>query len=292
MRTRFISEVSSNHGCDIKRAKMFIQKSAEIGCTGVKFQLFKIDELFSKEILDKSKTHRERKKWELPLSFIPELSAFSHSLGLEFSCTPFYLDAVKELMDHVDFFKIASYEILWKELFIECAKTGKPLVFSTGMATLEEIKQVLESIKGLKTKDITILKCTSAYPTPRAEANLSAIETLKNALNSYMEEFNLSFGYSDHTVSPNVIRRAVHRYNCSFIEFHLDLDGNGEEYAAGHCWLPDEIGFVIRDLMLDFESDGDGQFGPTSSELSDREWRADPSDGLRPLVSMREKFKK
>ena len=291
MNVKFVAEVSSNHDGNIQRSKEFIKSAAKIGCSGVKFQLFKIDQLFAPEILAKSEEHRKRREWELPLEFIPELSSYAHSLGIQFSCTPFYLEAVKELEPFVDFYKIASYELLWKELFVECVKTGKPLVFSTGMATIEEIKDVLNSIKTYKTKDITILKCTSAYPTPHNEANLSAIDTLKMELIEFDQDFNLSFGYSDHTVSTNVISRAVHHYNCEFIEFHLDLEGNGEEYSSGHCWLPNQMKKVIDNIKIDFESDGNGFFGPTKSEIEDRDWRADPSDGLRPLIKNINKLK-
>ena len=78
----FVSEVSSNHSQDLNRAKEFIKVSSQIGCQAVKFQLFKIDKLFSPEILAKSKTHRDRKEWELPIEFLPELSSYSHKLGL------------------------------------------------------------------------------------------------------------------------------------------------------------------------------------------------------------------
>lgn len=290
MDVKFVAEVSSNHDRDLQRSKDFIKSASEIGCSAVKFQLFKIDQLFAPEILIKSAKHRQRKDWELPVEFIPELSEYAHSFGLQFSCTPFYLEAVIELEPYVDFYKIASYELLWKELFIECVKTGKPLVFSTGMATIEEIKDILKVIKSYKTKDITILKCTSAYPTPYHEANLSAIDTLKKELSEFKDDFNLSFGYSDHTVSSHVISRAVHHYNCNFVEFHLDIDGKGEEYSAGHCWLPDQMKEVIKTIERDFETDGNGLLDPTESEIADRDWRADPEDGLRPLKKTRITF--
>ena len=290
IKVNFTAEVSSNHSQDIKRCIDFIEKAAHSGCNSVKFQLFKVDELFSKEILINSKQHRDRKNWELPVEFIPKLSEYCHKLGMQFSCTPFYLDAVKQLEPYVDFYKIASYELLWKDLFIECVKTGKPLVFSTGMSNIDEIKTVLKNITGYKTKDITILKCTSAYPTPPHEANLSAINTLKYELREFNNCFNLKFGYSDHTVSKNVINRAVNHYNCEFIEFHLDIDGKGAEYNSGHCWLPNEIKDVIENIKNDFVSDGNGVFGPTESELPDRLWRADPVDGLRPFKEIRKNY--
>ena len=98
-------------------------------------------------------------------------------------------------------------------------------------------------------------------------------------------------GWSDHTVEPAVIHRAIHRWGARIIEFHLDLDGKGEEFEAGHCWLPDQIAAVIRDVKKGFEADGNGIKEPVPSELSDRMWRADPSDGLRPLKGIREQWK-
>ena len=109
----FIAEVSSNHNRDLGRMKELIYASKDAGCTGIKFQLFKIDELFSPEILSRSLAHRKRKDWELPAEYIPELFMLSKSLNLLFGCTPFYIEAVAELEPYVDFYKIASYELLW-----------------------------------------------------------------------------------------------------------------------------------------------------------------------------------
>ena len=122
---KFIAEVSSNHNQSLKRCKKFIDIASKIGCYAIKFQLFKIDDLFSKEVLKKYKTHRDRKKWELPVKYLPILSSYAKKKGLKFGCTPFYMDAVKILKPYVDFYKIASYELLWLDLFKECINTKK-----------------------------------------------------------------------------------------------------------------------------------------------------------------------
>ena len=279
----FVAEVSSNHSQDLNRAKEFIKVSSQIGCQAVKFQLFKIDKLFAPEILAKSKTHRDRKEWELPIEFIPELSTYSHSLGLQFSCTPFYLEAVTELEPYVDFYKIASYELLWDVLIIECAKTKKDLVLSTGMATLDEINHAVEVFKTYSNSKLTLLHAISGYPTPLKEANLKAIETLRN-------KFKIDVGLSDHSVSKDVITRAIYKWDASMIEFHLDLDENGAEYKSGHCWLPNQMEETINSIKNGFLADGTGEKVPALSEIDDRLWRADPSDGLRPFKEVREKF--
>lgn len=281
---KFIAEVSSNHSRDLERSLQFIDCAAEVGCDAVKFQLFRIEQLFSSEILSKSETHRKRKEWELPLEFLPDLAKRCCERNIEFSCTPFYLDAVTELQPYVAFYKIASYELLWDELLAACARTGKPVIISTGMATVDEIKHAVDVLQQNGCEAPTLLHCTSAYPTPYADANLAAIETIRQAT-------GCEVGWSDHTVEPAVIHRAIHRWGAKVIEFHLDLDGKGEEFEAGHCWLPDQIGTVIRDVDKGFVADGSGVKEPVPSELSDRMWRADPSDGLRPLKEIREQWK-
>lgn len=278
-----IAEVSSNHSQNLERAKEFIKVSKEIGCDSVKFQLFKIEQLFAPEILEKSYEHRRRKEWELPLEFIPILSNYAHSLGLKFTTTPFYLEAVSELEPYVDFYKIASYEILWDDLIIACAKTGKDLILSTGMATLQEIDHAVTIFKKYSNAKLTLLHTISGYPTPLHEVNLQAIQTLQ-------ENFHCDIGLSDHSVSTAVLLRATHKYNVSTIEFHLDLDTQGEEYAAGHCWLPKDIQNTISLIKDGFKADGTGKKEPMPSEIDDRKWRADPRDGLRPLKNFRKDF--
>lgn len=276
----FVAEVSSNHHRDLERCLRFIDVAAAVGCDSVKFQLFRIEELFAREILEKSPMHRARKGWELPVEFLPSLASRCRERGIGFSCTPFYLQAVEELLPHVDFFKIASYELLWNDLLTACARTAKPVVLSTGMATMEEIRAAVETLRGAGCSDLTLLHCVSGYPAPVEECNLAAIRTLAEA-------FNCAAGWSDHSVSPAVIYRAVHRWGAGMIEFHLDLEGEGEEFKTGHCWLPDQICKVIATVGEGFSSDGNGEKVPTPAELTDREWRADPADGLRPLSIVR-----
>lgn len=282
---KFIAEVSSNHHRSIDRSFAFIDAAAEAGCQAVKFQLFRVEKLFASEILKKSEEHRKRKDWELPLDFIPKLAQRCKDNDIEFACTPFYLDAVSELDPFVDFYKIASYELLWDDLLAKCAQTGKPVIISTGMANILEIQHGVEVLKNNGCPNPIILHCNSAYPTPFSDANLMAIDTIRNAT-------NCKVGWSDHTVEPGVIHRAINKWGATVIEFHLDLDGAGEEYESGHCWLPDQISNVIADINKAIKSDGNGLKEPSLSELPDREWRADPIDGLRPHKSIRNNWQK
>ncbi|MDE2135179.1 MAG: N-acetylneuraminate synthase family protein [Alphaproteobacteria bacterium] len=280
LRPVFIAEASSNHGRDLSRALVFVDAAAAAGCDAVKFQLFRIDRMFAPEILNHSAKHRARKDWELPLAHLVPLAERCLQRRIAFSCTPFYLEAVEELRPYVAFYKIASYELLVHDLLAACAATGKPIVLSTGMATMEEILQAVATLRQAGASDIMLLHCVSAYPAPVREANLSAITALREAT-------GCKVGWSDHTRRPAVIERAIHRWGAAAVEFHLDLDGKGAEYADGHCWLPEEIAPVIARVREAFEADGTGFKEPQPAELADRDWRADPQDGMRPLRHVR-----
>lgn len=279
----FIAEASSNHGRDLTRALGFVDAAADAGCDAVKFQLFKIDRMFAPQILARSAKHRARAAWELPLEHLKPLAEHCSQRKIQFSCTPFYVEAVGELAPFVDFYKIASYELLVAPLLRAAAATGKPVVLSTGMATMPEIAAAAQTLKDAGARELTLLHCVSAYPTPADQANLSAIAAIRAAT-------GCATGWSDHTRRPAVIERAVHRWGAAAVEFHLDLDGQGAEYAAGHCWLPHEIAPVIARIRESLAADGDGFKGPQPSELADRDWRADPADGMRPLRTIRESW--
>ena len=291
MKPRFVAEVCSNHGSDLGRALALVDAAAESGCAAVKFQQFRVRELFAPEALRAHPELLARVAWELPESFNAQLAARARARGIQYASTPFFGAAGDRLAAHVHFFKFASYQLLWGEILAAVARTGKPVVLATGMATLEEVQKGVECLRDHGCKDLTLLHCVSAYPTPPSEANLAAIETLRKT-------FHLPAGWSDHTKSPEVLERAVRRFNAAVIEFHLDLDGRGAEYAMGHCWLPGEIAWVIKnqeravpaELRRFHPADGDGRKEPRDSEAEERQWRTDPSDGLRPLIATRRRL--
>ncbi len=280
MSVRFVAEVSSNHGRDLDRCLAFVDAAADIGCDAVKFQLFRVRELFAPEALARHAQLRAREAWELPVAFLEPIARRCADRGVAFGCTPFYLEAVEELRPFVAFYKVASYELLWDELLRACAATGKPLVLSTGMATLDEIGHAVAVARGAGARDLTLLHCVSGYPTPLEDCNLAALETLRR-------QFRCAVGWSDHSVRPGVIHRAVHRWGASFVEFHLDLDGQGDEFRTGHCWLPEPMRALIAQVREADAADGSGTKVPAPSEAPDRAWRADPHDGLRPLRATR-----
>ncbi|MGB2806134.1 MAG: N-acetylneuraminate synthase family protein [Sedimentisphaerales bacterium] len=288
MDVEFVAELSSNHNKDIDRCIRFIETAKAIGCDAVKFQLFQISQLFTPELLNNRADLRRRAAWELPLEFLPRLYEKCKQEKIRFSCTPFYLEAVEELRPYVDFYKVASYELLWTDILKCCCLTHLPIVISTGMANIDETDQAMRVVSSCGAKEVTLLHCVSNYPAVPQQCNLAAIKTMR-------DRYGGSVGWSDHSVNASVIYRAVYKWNASMVEFHLDIDGKGEEYKGGHCWLPHEISPVIDDIRNGTgrdkaytSADGSGIKQPSESEMIEREWRADPCDGLRPLRVTRE----
>ena len=155
---------------------------------------------------------------------------------------------------------------------------------SLGMSAIKEIDRAVKIIKAAN-NDFTLLHCVSVYPTPVKECNLKAIPALR-------KRYHCRVGWSDHTVNPAVLYRAVHQFDASMIEFHLDIDKKGAEYKQGHNWLPQDIRKVIDYINQGFDADGIGVKKPTLMEKNSDEilWRADPVDGLRPLKKYRKKM--
>ena len=284
MSVYFLAEVSSNHNADLERCLRFVDTAADIGCDGVKFQLFSVDNLFAPEILARSAKHKERRAWELPVRYLPMIAERCTARGIEFCCTPFDLDAVTALQPYVVRFKIASYELTWPALLQACAATGKSVILSTGMATLDECLAACNTLRTHGCARPTLLHCVSHYPTRPDEANLASMDSLRQAC-------HCDVGWSDHSTRPGVIHQAVFGHNASVVEFHLDLDGTGAEFNAGHCWLPDTIRTVIADVREGETAQGDAKKHWVQSESPERLWRADPIDGLRPFRQVRADFK-
>lgn len=280
--TRFIAEICSNHNGDKDRALELIDCAAAAGFWGVKFQMFRIDKLWHSDLLkaDKYKFVNERRAWELPPEWIPDLASHAAGQGLKFGVTPFYLEAVDMLEPHVDFFKIASYECLWWALYDKITETGTPLIVSLGMADaneIDEVKSRLTFTYNYADKAV-LLHCVSKYPTLLPECNLAMIGRIRGDYDK------MPVGWSDHTGLKEVIARAVHFWGANVIELHLDLDDcKGWEYGR-HCWSVSRAASVIMATSL--AMDADGTSDPAQVDLGERHKRRG-SDGLRPMAEYR-----
>lgn len=301
--TRFIAEIGSNHNAHGERCLALVDAAAWAGCGAVKLQVFRVEDLFAPAALAAHPELERRRAWEFPLELLEPVRERCRMRGVELGATPFALWAVEELAEHVDFFKIASYELLWPALIQACAATGRPLVLSTGMASLEEASAAVAVAKAAGAGErLRVLHCVSGYPTPPEQANLAAIATLR-------EHLAVPLGWSDHTCSERVVRRAVSRWGASDVELHIDLDGHGNE-AGEHNWTPRRLRELIASLRdanaagpndaqaLDVNAagpndmraqamDGDGIKRAMPVEQPDVPWRADPEDGLRPARALR-----
>jgi N-acetylneuraminate synthase len=285
--TTFIAEIGSNHNQDLDRCLSLIDGAASAGCDAVKLQVYRVDDLFTSDVLAAKPELQARRAWEFPVEFLAPVAERCKEAGIQLGAAAFGLWAVEALEPWVDFLKVASYEVLWLDLVRACAETGKPFVISTGMATLPEIEAAVETARDAGCSDLTLLHCVSGYPTPPEQSNLAAIETLRIAC-------RCPAGWSDHTNDAGVVLRAVQRWDAAAVELHIDLNGTGHE-AGGHCWTPARIEEVIGAARMpapvdsdDSPVDGDGRKVPMPVELPDVAWRADPSDGLRPLRETRE----
>jgi sialic acid synthase SpsE len=282
--TRFIAELGSNHNRDLDRALRLLESSAHAGARAAKLQVFRVEDLFAPEVLAAREQLRERSAWELPLELVAPISERCHELGMELGAAAFGLWAVPVLEQHVDFFKVASYELLWHELIRSVAATAKPLVLSTGMADIPEIDAAVAVARASGCKDLRLLHCVSGYPTPPEQCNLAAIGALR-------ERYECPVGWSDHSALSAVVARAVHHWGASDVELHIDLDGEGLE-AGAHNWTPAALAALIADGAEPSGPgipgvDGDGIKRPMPVEQPDVAWRADPTDGLRPLLATR-----
>jgi N-acetylneuraminate synthase len=278
----FIAEIGSNHNRDPERALALVDACAAAGADAVKVQLFRVEDLFAPEALAAHAQLRARSAWELPPELLGPLAERCRERGMRFGATPFATWAVEAAAPHVDFLKIASYELLWHELLRACASTGLPLLVSTGMATDAEVDAAVASIPGAA---LTLLHCVSAYPVPPEQCNLAAIGALR-------ERHGVPVGWSDHSRDPAVVERAVRRWGASDVELHVDAEDERGHEAGAHNWTPARLAALIAACagppLTDADpSDGDGVKRPATAEAHDVPWRADPSDGLRPLLSER-----
>ncbi len=294
--TRFIAELGSNHNRDLERALALLERSAQAGAQAAKLQVFHIEDLFTPDMLDRREDLRARRAWELPIEFLQPIAERCRALGMELGATPFGLWAVDALEPYVDFFKIASYELLWEALIRHAAASGRPLVISTGMACVTEIDAAVAAARAAGCRDLRLLHCVSGYPTPPEQCNLAAIGALR-------ERYVCPVGWSDHSARIEIVKRAVRRWGASDVELHVDLDGGGSE-AGAHNWSPAALDELIAGLAEPGADDGKGlapEEGPTATdgdgikrpmpiERPNVAWRADPSDGLRPLLATRLAF--
>ncbi len=226
--TLIIAELSANHGNKIQNAIETIRAAKDAGADAIKFQTYTPDTLTLNcdneyfqinqgSLWDGETFYKLYQKASTPWEWHEELFKYARSIDLIPFSTPFDETAVDFLEDlNNPIYKIASFEIVDIPLIEYAASKGKPMIISTGIATETEIKEAVEACKSQKNTDITLLKCTSAYPAPLEEANLLTIADMK-------ERFNVKVGLSDHSLGDITAISAV-ALGASVVEKHFILD--------------------------------------------------------------------
>ena len=223
-----IAELSANHGGSIERAKQSIYQAAKCGAHAIKIQTYTPDTMTIKSNKDDfviregiwsgSTLYDLYKTAYTPFEWHKELFSYAKEIGITIFSSPFDETAV-DLLDslNVPAYKVASFEIIDHPLIEYIAKKNKPIILSTGMASINEISEAIETIKKVNNNlDLMLLHCISSYPTTAAESNLNNILTLK-------KEFNVEVGLSDHT-TDNLAAIVAIGIGAVAIEKHFKLD--------------------------------------------------------------------
>ena len=296
MTTYIIAEAGVNHNGSFEMAKQLVDVAKEAGADAVKFQTFKAENLVTKDakqadyqvenLKEKTSQFDMLKKLELTFEEFTALKQYCEEKGIEFLSTPFDYESVDFLFDelHIKTAKIPSGELTNAPFIYAISKKKKPIILSTGMATLEDIHEALAYIayglagkvemncveefystseaKQLLQEYVTILHCTTEYPAPFETINLKAITTIQ-------KEFNVSVGLSDHSAGVAVSTAAV-ALGATVIEKHFTLDKTleGPDHVAS--LEPHELKQMIKQIRQVEMSLGNGFKQPSEVELKNR----------------------
>lgn len=241
-----IAEIGANHNGDMQLAKKMIDSAIECGADAVKFQSWTNSSLIAKEEYDNNQSYDDCKKkhfgsllemvnkYALTHEGHVELKEYCDSLGVDFCSTPFS-ESEADMLEglEVPFFKVASMDITNTRLIKHIARKGKPVIISTGMATLAEIDKAVKTIEGEGNTDISILHCISIYPPEMKDVNLNNIKMLQDA-------FDYPIGFSDHSVGSALPLASVALGAC-IIEKHFTLDKGLPGWDHAVSADPDEL---------------------------------------------------
>ncbi len=273
---QFIAEISANHLGSLDRAKDLVRAAADAGATYVKFQTYTADTMtLNHKDFAVSEDHElwgGRTLYSLyeeahtPWKWHAELFELARSLGITPFSSPFDVTAVDFLEElNVELYKIASLETGDFRLIRKVAETGKPIIISTGATEYEEIRHLVNVVRETGNSNLTLLVCTSSYPSRPADAHLRRIKTLK-------EDFGLQVGLSDHTLGLGVSLAAI-ALGASVIEKHLTLRRSEGGADGAFSMEPEEFGELVREGKAAYESLGDAKWQMQDSEQESRRLR-------------------
>jgi pseudaminic acid synthase len=249
--TYIIAELSANHNHSIETAKSTITAAKEVGADAIKLQTYTADTLtidsdqeyftINGGLWDGRSLYDLYEDAHTPWEWHSELFQHAHALGLEIFSSPFDRTSVDFLENlNVPIYKIASFEIQDTPLIEYVASKGKPVIISTGIATLEDIELALSTCRAAGNNQLTLLKCTSAYPAPMEEANLLTIPDMR-------DRFRVEIGLSDHTMGSSSAIAAV-ALGAKVIEKHFILDRNQGGPDASFSMEPTDFSSMVQSI--------------------------------------------
>jgi N-acetylneuraminate synthase len=277
-RPYIVAEMSGNHNGSLDRALALVDAAADAGADAIKIQTYTADtmtvdvrhprfqisqghDLWSGEYL-----YQLFERAHTPWEWHDAIFEGARARGITPFSSPFDRTAV-ELLEKLDapLYKIASSEITDLPLIRLCAGTGKPLIISTGMATVREIAAAVEAAQGAGCPDVTVLSCTASYPAPPAETNLRRIPLLAQML-------GLPIGLSDHTLGIGVPIAAV-AYGACLIEKHVTLSRSDGGVDSAFSLEPAELAALRVESERAWQALGTTRIGPTEAEKESLRFR-------------------
>ena len=270
MNVFIIAEAGVNHNGKLNLAKEMVDKAKDVGVDCIKFQTF-ISENFVSKFAPKAEYQRQQtdsnesqlamiRKLELSFENFIELKEYCMKQEIQFLSTPFDFKSIDFLASlDMKLWKIPSGEITNLPYLMRIAKTQKPVILSTGMSNLIEIENAMIALQKNGSGDITLLHCTTEYPTPYVDVNLKVIDTLK-------EKFNVPVGYSDHTLGIEIPIAAV-AMGATVIEKHFTLDRNMEGPDHKASMEPQELQAMVKAIRNVELALGDGEKKAAQSEM-------------------------
>ena len=265
-----IAEMSGNHNGDITRAIELIKAAKDAGADAVKLQTYTADTITinhdSEELMirgglwDGSKLYDLYEQAHTPWDWHKTLFDEAEKLGITIFSSPFDHTAVDFLESlNAPAYKIASFELIDLPLIRKVAATGKPMIMSTGNANLAEIEEAVAAAKAAGATDIVLLHCTSGYPTPASQANISTMAVMRDA-------FGVEVGLSDHTMDIGVSVAAVALGAC-VVEKHFTLARADGGPDSAFSLEKEELKSLVTNCNMAFESIGKPNFISTEVEL-------------------------
>jgi len=272
-----VAELSANHNQSFERAVEIVHAAKEAGADAIKLQTYTADTITMKSrkdcfridggtLWDGRYLHDLYQEAFTPWEWQPKLKQVAEQLGMDCFSSAFDASAVDFLEEMgVPAHKVASFELVDIPLIQKMARTGKPLIMSTGMATEEEIDEAVQAVRNAGAKEIILLKCTSAYPAPAEDANLLSIPTLAR-------RFDCPAGLSDHTLGIVVPVAAVAVGAC-MIEKHFCLRRSDGGPDSAFSLEPDEFRAMVEGVRTGQKALGSESLQAASGETGNRKFR-------------------